>query len=151
MNKVVITTLVALLGLLFVYAVSYGQEEVSLMHEVADARLAQIEAKLLLHAGEVPGLPADRLDRIEAIADHLLGQPAPVPVVPDELKVNLNTGSLVELMSLDGIGKSKGGDIITSREADGPFTGWEDIIARRIGVGPATYEDLILEGRAYIE
>lgn len=132
-------------------AAAIGQDELAapLVYEVADSDLAQIEAKLLLYTGEVPDLTDDRIARLDAIADYLLEQPA--PVVPDELKVNLNTGSLVELMSLAGIGKAKGEDIIASREKDGPFVDWRDAMTRRIGIGPATYQDLIEEGRAYIE
>ena len=151
MKRTLLTILLVLIASAVITAVAdsvYGQVE--LTHEVTDAQLAQIEAKLLLYAGDVPDLPTDRLDRIEAIADHLLNGSKP-PVVPDELKVNLNTGSLVELMSLDGIGEAKARDIKASREADGPFTDWRDVTTRGVGIGPATYKDLIAEGRAYVE
>lgn len=145
------TPLIVLLSLLIVVCVSYGQGEVPLVYEVADSELAQLEAKLLLYTGEVSGLPDDRLQRLDAIANYLLDQPA--PTVPDELKVNLNTGSLVELMSLDGIGEAKGRAIIKSREADGPFVDWHDAMTRdpKVGIGPKTYEELIEEGRAHID
>ena len=141
MRNILATLLVLLIG----YGIVYGQVE--LKHEVADNRLAQIESKLLLYTGEVPDLPEGRVNRIEAIVDFLLVK----PTVLDELKVNLNTGSLVELMSLDGIGKAKGEGIIESREAQGPFTDWRDAMTRGVGIGPETYKDLIAEGRAYIE
>jgi len=130
---------------------TYGQDDYAapLVYEVADAELAQIEAKLLLYAGDIENLPEARLARLDAIANYLLEGPA--ATVPDDLKVNLNTGSLVELMSLAGIGQSKGEKIIASREGNGPFTDWRDVMTRGVGIGPETYKDLMAEGRAYIE
>ena len=59
----------------------------------------------------------------------------------DEKKVNLNTATLEELKTLDGIGDTKGQAIIDYREKNGGFQRIEDILAVK-GIGEKTYEKL---------
>lgn len=56
-------------------------------------------------------------------------------------KINLNTATLEELKTLDGIGDTKGQAIIDYREKNGGFQRIEDILAVT-GIGEKTYEKL---------
>jgi competence protein ComEA len=58
-----------------------------------------------------------------------------MPVIAGEMdKVNINTSSLEELMTLDGIGETYARRIIEFRENNGPFEAPEDILAVK-GIG----------------
>jgi competence protein ComEA len=54
-------------------------------------------------------------------------------------KININTASADELMSLKGVGEKKARTIIEFRENNGPFKQPEDII-NVPGIGPKTLE-----------
>ena len=55
--------------------------------------------------------------------------------------VNINTASVVELMSLDGIGETKAKAIIEYRDTSGGFKSIEDI-KNVSGIGESTYENI---------
>lgn len=61
--------------------------------------------------------------------------------VSDAGKVNINTATKDELMTLSGIGEAKADSIITYREQNGRFSGTEDI-KNVSGIGDSTYERL---------
>ncbi|HLL06043.1 MAG TPA: helix-hairpin-helix domain-containing protein [Myxococcaceae bacterium] len=57
------------------------------------------------------------------------------------LKLDLNTASEAELAQLPGVGRSLARNLVEAREAQGRFTGWEQVDAVS-GVGAAKLETL---------
>ncbi len=68
--------------------------------------------------------------------------PAGAKPAPSSGKVNLNTATAEELMTLPGIGEKRASDIIADREANGPFRIPEDL-TRVPGIGEGILEGLI--------
>lgn len=62
-------------------------------------------------------------------------------VAPTSGKININTASKEELMTLDGIGEKKAGWIIEYRELHGSFQTVQDIM-KVSGIGKKTFESL---------
>ena len=62
-------------------------------------------------------------------------------VAPTSGKININTASKEELMTLDGIGEKKAGWIIEYRELHGSFQTIQDIM-KVSGIGNKTFESL---------
>lgn len=70
-------------------------------------------------------------------------QTSPEAAAPSaEGKINLNTATKEELMTLPGIGEKRAADIIADREANGPFRIPEDL-TRVSGIGEGILEGLI--------
>ncbi|HBT59301.1 MAG TPA: hypothetical protein DEA45_00580 [Acholeplasmataceae bacterium] len=61
--------------------------------------------------------------------------------VQEKNKININTASLIELMTLKGIGEVTASKIITYRENNGPFISILDI-KKVSGIGEQTYEQI---------
>ena len=68
-------------------------------------------------------------------------QEAASSVAPVSGKININTASKEELMTLDGIGEKKAGWIIEYRELHGSFQTIQDIM-KVSGIGKKTFESL---------
>ena len=64
------------------------------------------------------------------------------PVVAEEMsKINLNTATKEELLTLDGIGESYADRIIAYRENNGPFRSPDEIMQVK-GIGEKTYQKI---------
>ncbi len=68
-------------------------------------------------------------------------QEAASSVAPVSGKININTASKEELITLDGIGEKKAGWIIEYRELHGSFQTIQDIM-KVSGIGKKTFESL---------
>ena len=64
-----------------------------------------------------------------------------LPGIDSTGKVNLNTATLQDLMTLKGIGQSKAQAILDDRNENGPFSSVEDL-TRVSGIGEKTFENL---------
>lgn len=92
----------------------------------------------------------DLLPRNTAAAVQATHSPDPAPresgagaaQTPAAGKVDLNTATAEELMTLPGIGEKRAEDIIADREANGPFRIPEDL-TRVNGIGEGTLEGLL--------
>lgn len=63
-----------------------------------------------------------------------------VPALAADLqKVNINTATLEELISLDGVGEKMGTKIVAFREANGPFQKPEDLMMVK-GIGQKLFD-----------
>ena len=72
-----------------------------------------------------------------------------VPALAEEMGlVNINTASMEQLMTLDGIGESYAERIIEFREKNGPFQSPEDLLKVK-GIGEKTLE--LNKGRILIK
>lgn len=74
------------------------------------------------------------------------GQSYVIPKINDEnsannTKVNINKASIIELMSLKGVGEQTAQKIITYRQTNGPFLSIEEI-KNVSGIGNQTYENI---------
>ncbi|NVK54038.1 MAG: ComEA family DNA-binding protein [Alteromonadaceae bacterium] len=49
-------------------------------------------------------------------------------VATTESRINVNTATLEQLMTLPGIGKSKAAAIISHRQSEGPFTSIDELV-----------------------
>ncbi|PJG58312.1 ComEA family DNA-binding protein [Aeromonas cavernicola] len=82
-----------------------------------------------------------------ATADKAVSKPAAAAVLAQESgKLDINAATLVELMTLKGIGEKKAQAIVDYREKQGKFTS-VDQLADVNGIGPVTIEanrDLIV-------
>ena len=76
-----------------------------------------------------------------SLGDVTLTLAAPTPT-PEVEKVDLNTATLEELMTLPGIGEKRAADIIAEREANGPYRFPEDL-TRVSGIGETTVAGLL--------
>ena len=76
-----------------------------------------------------------------SLGDVTLSLEAPTPT-PEREKVDVNTASLAELMTLPGIGEKRAADIIAEREANGPYRFPEDL-TRVDGIGEIIVAGLV--------
>ena len=76
-----------------------------------------------------------------SLGDVTLSLEAPSPT-PKQAKVDINTATLDELMTLPGIGEKRAADIIAEREENGPYRFPEDL-ARVSGIGETTVAGLL--------
>ena len=95
---------------------------------------------LTVHRGRVPGtdtvLPAVRAEQTQLLAGSDGGTRAPSEFLPEET-IDLNSATVEELQRLDGIGPALAQAIVDYREANGLFTGLDDLLLVP-GVGPST-------------
>lgn len=82
-----------------------------------------------------------RVETQRSLGDVKLTLAVPTPE-PETEKVDVNTATLEELMTLPGIGEKRAQDIIAEREANGPFRFPEDL-TRVSGIGDQTVAGLL--------
>ena len=76
-----------------------------------------------------------------SLGDVTLTLDPPTPT-PQRERVDVNTASLEELVTLPGIGEKRAADIIAEREANGPYRFPEDL-TRVSGIGEAVVAGLL--------
>ena len=81
-------------------------------------------------------------DRTLVQETPLVLTPAPSQSQSPDEKVDLNTATAEELMTLPGIGEKRAADIIADREANGPFRSPEEL-TRVKGIGEGILAGLI--------
>ncbi|HOS80979.1 MAG TPA: helix-hairpin-helix domain-containing protein, partial [Anaerolineae bacterium] len=129
--------------------------------QVVEVPAGSILADALAAAGgPAPEADLEGLNLAAPLADHqhvhiptrvppptATPQPAPATATPTsevaspEARVNLNTATLAELLTLPGIGETRAQAILAYRAEHGPFTRIEEL-QNVSGIGPATYEKL---------
>lgn len=91
-------------------------------------------------AGEEPSITSNDGSNTDDSSLVLPGSTG-TPEVSDTELININTASLEELDSLDGIGPTVAQRIIDYRDENGPFQTIEDIL-NVPGIGPATFDQI---------
>jgi len=129
--------------------------------QVVEVPAGSILADALAAAGgPAPEADLESLNLAAPLADHqhvhiptrvppptATPQPALVTATPTsevaspEARVNLNTATLAELLTLPGIGETRAQAILAYRAEHGPFTRIEEL-QNVSGIGPVTYEKL---------
>lgn len=129
--------------------------------QVVEVPAGSILADALAAAGgPAPEADLEGLNLAAPLADHqhvhiptrvppptATSRPRPVTATPTsevaspEARVNLNTATLAELLTLPGIGETRAQAILAYRAEHGPFTRIEEL-QNVSGIGPATYEKL---------
>jgi competence protein ComEA len=83
--------------------------------------------------------PADALV-IDAETGRIIAEPtsaewvAPAEMTPEAERIDLNTASMTELMTLPGIGETRARSIVIDRERNGPFRSVDEV-TRISGIG----------------
>lgn len=124
----------------FLYRDADGNEVA--MGEVRTSQQAQWMIEELKRMNEL-------LAEIGGKVDYLVTQTAVEgfdPPSEGDTVVYFNELDEAGLRSLDGIGAAKANAILVNRDSFGYVRSWEDLIQRRVGVGPATRRDM--EGTA---
>lgn len=89
------------------------------------------------------------LQAIDAKLDALVGGPT-APPPGGSVVVYINFDNSEALQKIPGIGPAKASAIVINRASFGHFTGWDDVQARRIGIGPGTVEDILLQNAVVV-
>lgn len=94
---------------------------------------------------KINGLEYPRVERgVVVYGPQVQPEPeSPAVRVPDAVLEFLNTGTQHDLTNIKGVGKKTAGDIIASREANGPFESLENAAER---VGGVSVEQLQAAG-----
>lgn len=104
---------------------------------IGPATLAQLLPLVVVGEGDVPA-------EVVPPAEDAEGAPPPVhkkPAAAAGPRVNVNTATAAELLTLPGIGPTKAAAIIEDRNANGPFSSCDDL-DRVSGIGPGTLSQL---------
>lgn len=84
----------------------------------------------------------EMLQRIEGKLDWIMEQIGGDTTPITEPAININIATYDELLTVPGVGPIKAGSIIAERGQGGAFAGWDEMIQRVSGVGPATVADM---------
>ncbi len=76
---------------------------------------------------------------VMALAAPVLAEEEAAAPVKSMGKVNINTASIEQLMSMDGIGEAYAKRIVSYREKNGPFQTPEDLMKVK-GIGQKTFD-----------
>lgn len=99
---------------------------------VCEVPKCECETVTITQCPEVNGNDKDKTDTEKPSTDNK---------EENDSKVSINTGTMEELLKLDGIGESKAKAIIEYREKNGPFKQIEDIM-NVSGIGSAMFEKI---------
>lgn len=125
-----------------VYTLEEGDRLIDAI-DAAGGYLAEADTRLVNHALKLTDelLIYIPVEGEEPLADTLVVQAVGTTTANGEGKVNLNTASESELMTLSGIGPAKASAIIQYREEQGLFQKPEDLM-KISGIGQKTFEKL---------
>lgn len=104
----------------------------------SSAQPVRVETEHLLAQPTAVVLPTAQLSATPDPSPAPSAEQTPAP----DGKIDLNTATAEELMTLPGIGEKRAADIIADREANGPFRMPEDL-TRVDGIGEGILEGLI--------
>lgn len=110
----------------------------------SSAQLVRVETEDLLARNTAVVLQSTPSPEPAPQQSEAAPQPTEAEAVPSPTagKVDLNTATAEELMTLPGIGEKRAADIIADREANGPFRTPEEL-TRVKGIGEGILEGLI--------
>ena len=138
-----VIALVLLAGIILYHVLSSPlRYEVTVEEEVTtETVVATTTVSLSVSDASPTESPTEAGTAAETPSEPVTAAPAVAPGIDSTGKVNLNTATLEDLKTLNGVGDSKAKAIIDDRTENGPFSSIEDL-TRVSGIGQKTFESL---------